>query len=594
MNNIILNSEQLKKAQESLKKADNNSIPEALKEAINDNNFYDTDLIRIILGGTGLGKTHNSITCLLNLVNERLKRDSLMPNQDVLIKPSEVLFLTSRAIIKEQTTNDYEEVEELGSFEIVNELFFSEKIQVATYHRLGQFINDEKSVKYAPKLIICDEIHSLYQEATFAGTLVHVIDWLNEQKAIKFGLTATNGFFNFLDENRDKEMLLSIDDLTIPNFKYYNELNPNKYEVENSIITNKSIVEIIEELPKEEKILVFVKSAKIAYNLSRSFEGADFICSKYSKSYFNDREAQKRVYLKDLCHDTREYVISNQDFPEDIRIIFTTSALREGANLKADSGITTIITEFYDETNIIQQKGRVRGDLKNLYVITPNEKNEFDKLKKQVDLSIKVSKKYKEYKILLKKVMGQEATEEEVKTMMKLNNELLEYTPKKFNLFESKEDEMPPLIIKRANGDLSFNGIAQSYLRYQDENLMLIRTNHQRAIPRLRAILEPFTAIGGVKVELITKQTKKELREAEKSIKIESVIEKYLGMPLIDETQTQFIKELVECGVRKSDRGANISFKLALEVAKEKGFNVKSKLITIEKGKRKKVKVIEK
>ncbi|PIH59691.1 hypothetical protein CS562_07055 [Paenibacillus sp. LK1] len=129
------------------------------------------------------------------------------------------------------------------------------------------------------------------------------------------------------------------------------------YKIENSATNIRSLSfyrseEVLEEflssIKKENKAIVFTKSATRAYELHKKFSDSVFVCSETGNS------AYKRYVKKDKV----EEMLNSEMFKE--QFLFTTSTLDNGINFK-DKSIKYIICDIEDIDILIQCIGRKRS-----------------------------------------------------------------------------------------------------------------------------------------------------------------------------------------------------------------------------------------
>lgn len=344
----------------------------------------------LITAGCGRGKTHYALslspTGLLAAINEKRRFINLLDRNLKDIEPSEVLFLTSRKVIKSQQLKSNDNcvaaipADFADDADLKND-FIEEKekekrkgkIRITTAHNFGELVK-KGLVKRQPKVIIVDEIHSVFSETIFAESLIFTIEYLKEHydSIIKIGLTATPEFLTDYIEKNDKELHFKIIDIDLGS-KYKSK--------EIKVIKNGSIDTYLREChpASDSKYIVYTQSAKKCYELSQQYGSKSaFLISDYNERKVNDR------LLVDIMNEqgVKQYIIENQKLPDDIDIVFLNSACREGMNLK-DKNIKHIICEAPDMLTIEQIYGRMRGDTDTMTVIC-NFHN-FSKIKNDID-----------------------------------------------------------------------------------------------------------------------------------------------------------------------------------------------------------------
>lgn len=191
---MILNEKQFEKARQQLYVADCLvRFPIDLYKHIN-----------LITAGCGRGKTTYALSLdkngLLARVNAiRQKYNLLEPNLKD-IEPCQTVFLCSRTVVaKQQLKNDNviraipaDFNDSLSDWDKSNR---EGKILVTTAHQFGEWVK-QGVIKRIPKLIIIDELHSIFSESIFAESLLYTLEFIKEHygEMIKVGLTATPQF----------------------------------------------------------------------------------------------------------------------------------------------------------------------------------------------------------------------------------------------------------------------------------------------------------------------------------------------------------------------------------------------------------------
>ena len=280
----------------------------------------------------------------------------------------DVLFITTRRSILDQQLN-YGEVVNAVEEDFSNSTYSwmeerDNKVRIITTSKMGSLFKEGKVEKMFP-IVAVDELHSLYLDTLFAEESYHCIKCLEKfwDQTVKIGLTATPQIlFDYLDKDKEKFFVLD----TVPVI--------TKYICEKTKYMNTYIEKAVKTVNPSptEKVLVFCSSAKKAIELAEKREDGVYLISQYSK-YEEAVKKQKPLY---------EYIVENNRFPDDVNILFMTSAYREGVEIK-DDNITTIIVEASDEITINQFIGRVRSNVKTLVIVFHDQ--QLNKWKKNIE-----------------------------------------------------------------------------------------------------------------------------------------------------------------------------------------------------------------
>lgn len=332
---------------------------------------YNSDLygkIMLITASCGRGKTYYALSLgddgMLAEINRIRKRNNLFVKDMKDIKPCEMLFLTSRKMIKVQQLENPNciEAQEYDFDENINDWEYAErknKILITTAHRFGDWVRAGK-VKKIPKVIVIDELHSIFAETIFAESLIYTLDFVKEnwKDMVKIGLTATPQFL--LDYISDNNISFETIDIDLGSKYKVKEISCYVRGQADTILK-----QIKPQINSNHKVLYYTMSAKQCYFLSKEYgERSAFLISDYNETEIDG------VPLVQIMKEAgiKQYIEKESRFPDDIDIIFINSACREGMNIK-DSAVKTIICEAVDMITIEQILGRIRGDLERFMVV---------------------------------------------------------------------------------------------------------------------------------------------------------------------------------------------------------------------------------
>ena len=328
--------------------------------------------LNVIASGCGTGKTHWIIHNLLRQY------------PDVL--PEEVLFVTSRTITKRQVArNDGttlltgENIENVGD-RLAGILKDTQEIAdmgiiVASYNQLAHLImprdenrdEDEEPAMISDgeifkklKILVLDECHVLYSDR-FMANICALNVFLREQIKLRddivvIGLTATP------DILRDRS---------------------DTYNIRTNFVTPGVL-----EGYKAKQLICCDRNSVMS--VVRGFKGKTIImcrsvadCRRYAKFLGNAEivvsESRQSVVTDDM-QELREYIVQNESVPEThlnrdtghkepLRYLISTSALREGFNLREKSGVRNVVLFVTDYVHVVQFAGRCRYNFDNLVVV---------------------------------------------------------------------------------------------------------------------------------------------------------------------------------------------------------------------------------
>ena len=323
--------------------------------------------LNVVWGGCGTGKTTWALNELPKLLG---------------IESRDIIFITSRAITAAQLRAKFDglaEVEPLKdgedcSIDDAQDYAAAELAKdhihvftMATFGRMLGWLRVEgyELLRY-PKLLIVDEIHALFTDATFmsnAGAVIsHIMNMILTTDRIVVGLTATPFFL----ADTDFPFVL-LNDATF------------QYHALHTIVTDfKCVSRLVVERFTEGRTIIMCPDIKHCIELLRVIPQSFMLVSKDAADYTSQMDW------------VREYIIGNNDLPDmypdtcgdfhPLKVLIGTSTLREGFNLNAGSNVRHVVSCCNDATSIIQFAGRVRGDIDNLavaYTFSPNNNSRF-------------------------------------------------------------------------------------------------------------------------------------------------------------------------------------------------------------------------
>ena len=327
----------------------------------------------LVSSATGTGKTYWVGNELLNAFPE--------------IKPSEVLFVTSRAIIVDQQAksggnihkynrHDKRYVEAWSGLHDSPDYLKAKGIPIMTYDKLIDILNSKNIEGLATlgnvKIVVFDECHTIFSD-TFIQDIGLVKLWIrdlfyteDEYKKYIIGMTATPGIIEW-HQREWGVPIRRINENILVNYKA-KQLHCTDFDTIPYIITTNQIVG---------KTIVMCYSIKDCYKLKSKIPNSAVLVSRSSQRYMPEMDRIRNTIVNgNTIPDTyMEVTERNEKTKKPIKweerkleVLITTSTLREGINLHECSGIRNVICCFSDELHIIQFAGRLRYSFDNLII----------------------------------------------------------------------------------------------------------------------------------------------------------------------------------------------------------------------------------
>jgi len=319
--------------------------------SINKTNF------NIISSGTGTGKTFFIANDFKNQLSD--------------IEPYEILFVASRSLIVEQQSK----VEGISKYNINDAIFIKhwngeqdstdilkdKGIQIMTYDKIINILAKKNmeglETLSKVKAVIFDECHTLFSDK-FIRDIEMLKVWIRDSlytgNKIIIGLTATPTIIEYY-QNEWGVSINKLNKETLINHKV-KQLHCTDFDTIPFIVTTKL----------DGKTLIMCYSYKQCKRLKEKIPNSFILISESNKEFTKEMDK------------VRSYIIDNESLPntfidddgikKELNVLITTSTLREGVNLRENSGVKNIVCCFSDELHIIQFVGRARYSIDNLVI----------------------------------------------------------------------------------------------------------------------------------------------------------------------------------------------------------------------------------
>ncbi|UZT06639.1 DEAD/DEAH box helicase family protein [Clostridium sp. LQ25] len=361
----------------------------------------DTGRIKLIVGGTGIGKSQFIIGKFINRIvkPDINKKVLLLANRSTLVAQHKA---DVKELVKEELLFSDEHLE--NSFcKRFREICGNSNIKVRTYH---SFSGMSEYALDSYDTIIYDEAHFIIQDGTFNDKCDLIFKRLmNLYKDSKNIIMITATEFELLPTLWLNE--ISEDKGTLEIYDYNKVLN--WYDRIDMEFTSKKLEDLIKLVPEDEKALIFTKKSKSRIkSFAESLENADYMYSRWDNGNKDkEMEGKQNLLIKNKCFDSK-YLIAN-------------SAIDNGVSINDEKLTSIILDNIYDMVQIIQMIGRKRfnelneNDRLKVFVITNHSQ-----VKKDYDKVLFELKLYNDYLDLMENIKEYPEAKEEL--LLEFNN----------------------------------------------------------------------------------------------------------------------------------------------------------------------------
>lgn len=298
-----------------------------------------------------------------------------------------------------------------------------EELHVMTYAELGTLVKFSQDFLDAYELIVCDEIHSLFEyymmEKSVKYSFVIYFLFTPSAKRSVYYFTATldnvDSFVRMEKINilENVETINYLEDERIMRYLNIHEMEFSGLEELESLIFNL-------------KDLRAAKKKGVIFNelIAEMEETEEILKNKGYRaiSIWSINNTKKPMTKEQLS--VRAHLLKNKVIPEGYDFLIINGSMREGWDLK-DEAVEVVILNTYKKTNIVQARGRVRKDI-YLQVTRSREKT--------TPLNSKILKRAEAYG-RLDSYLDRELTQAEVKKLAEElnirreeNNTLVKFT----------------------------------------------------------------------------------------------------------------------------------------------------------------------
>lgn len=246
------------------------------------------------------------------------------------------------------------------------------------------------------KVVVFDECHTLFSD-TFIKDIDMVIQWtldnLYSEKRYYIGLTATPGIVEYNSARFGNRI---------------NRMNGElitQYKAKQLVCTNfNTIPYLISANRLKGKTMILCVSVADCLKLQRRLKNAAVVISPHADEYSPAMDEVRNYIVEyESLPDEFDYPIRNAKGEitlyerRKLDVLITTSTLREGVNLREESGVRNVICCFTDELHVTQFAGRCRYNLDTLVVASSYVKNDNLKYVKSSEYLIDSRKAFNDY-----------------------------------------------------------------------------------------------------------------------------------------------------------------------------------------------------
>lgn len=306
------------------------------------------------------GKTYFVKKVLVGYAKSRGERVLLLCNRTDLKRQLKIDLLEANNEIT-PTYKDEEDNKEKINYKELDKIHTISNVTIKSYQQLNEELLDKeyfgKNVDLNYEYYVCDEIHWILSDASFASTRMftqHLFSTIPDR--INILMSATMDEINdqiekITPENRPKFNYFTGIDYSYLNVKYFK----NDNDIINTINNDKS----------GNKWVVFVS------DISKGKEIAE-------------RVENSHLVYAGIESDERNNIVSTGKF--NCKCLITTKCMDNGINF-TDEKLTNLVIYGWDKTTFLQEIGRKRLDLKkdvptvNLYIYTRLKKSFSSKIK---------------------------------------------------------------------------------------------------------------------------------------------------------------------------------------------------------------------
>lgn len=325
-----------------------------------DLSYWNTeDEIGLITCPVGYGKTHYAINSLPASLSKGMNRSI-----------NKVLMLVPTEVIRDQIVCDPKlSAKEANDLDLYESAFGEDdtSVVVCCFAKLASILSKSEHQVKDFDLIIIDEIDLILKWSCFFEGYATAWEWIaSKRQTIVCGLTATPQYPLHRLGRLDFDGYECRDFIDITKKVFQPKYRADRIEVCCGVKPSTYLEAKLDTFSG--KTLVYVQSAKECYELAQKFDHAGFIVSA-SNEFKPEGQTEPLPALMDKQiyegQTLRDYVVSKQQFPKDINVLFINDSCSVGMNIH-DASVKNIVCSTYDLDTIIQVQGRIRKNIERL------------------------------------------------------------------------------------------------------------------------------------------------------------------------------------------------------------------------------------
>lgn len=254
-------------------------------------------------------------------------------------------------------------------------------IRVMTYHQLGYQLQEHPDFMKDIEVVICDEMHNLIKYVNIEranNKKAQVAGKATEQKVCQLAFEELSRVAN--DKSATTLVVImtaTVNALSIALDK--SNVATEFFSFTDRVTTDKTlktihysdIEKVLEQLPLEERAIVFVPTITMMRKLAASLDdGWRSVCCLWG--LHNEDHEMSETQLA-----VRKAILSTQRIPEDIDVLFINAAYETSLNILNEDFNTMVIHSGSPDVRI-QVRGRLRHDINTLYVYDASQKHIID------------------------------------------------------------------------------------------------------------------------------------------------------------------------------------------------------------------------